>query len=353
MKSLFLYMFMLIIIITCSNKVFSQDVAGSIHTVYGLVTYKLQYPNGVVYTKEGVGRIHTQRKGNYDAQWNLTYLGIPGTPVKFAIAIKHPRFDENMTWVVILGPSSPYNGSGNYTLNKQEDVLFVYFFDTYQLSDFAGGYASNGPPAEPQNVQAISTVIDGEAYAKIQWRLSPEEDVSNFPYGRYEIWRRRKITVWENWMLKATVPGNVNYYTDTEIYGAGSGPNEVEYKVKAIDRTNHQSEFSTVVSLDWGNSMQKVAVNVKPDNYENKLIGNFPNPFNPVTKIKYSLSNDDWVSIVIYDILGTKIEELKKEYQVRGEHEVTFDGSNLPSGIYLCFLETSKFRSVQKMILSK
>lgn len=65
------------------------------------------------------------------------------------------------------------------------------------------------------------------------------------------------------------------------------------------------------------------------------------------------MSNDDWVSIVIYDILGTKIEELKKEYQVRGEHEVTFDGSNLPSGIYLCVLETSKFCSVQKMILSK
>lgn len=335
------------------NQIFAQDVAGGISTEYGTVIYKLRYPNGVVYTREGVGRVHIQRKGNYDAQWNLTYLGIPGTSVKFAIAVKDTGYDRNQTWVIINGPHSPYNGSGNYTLERQKDVLFVYFFDTAQRSDFVGGYASNGPPASPQNIQANTIVINGESYAKIQWTLSPEEDVSNYPYGSYKVWRRKKITVWENWILKATVSGNVNTFIDTEIYGAGSGPNEVEYKIVAVDRTNHQSEFSDVVSLDWGNSMQKRIASNGINILEDKLIGNFPNPFNPLTKIRYTLKDVDRVSLKIYDILGNKINVLEEEYKLPGEHEISFDGSNLPSGVYLCVLETSRYRSVQKMILSK
>lgn len=333
-----------------SISLFSQDVSGGISTEYGTVIYKLRYPDGVVRTKEGVGRIHTQRKGNYDAQWNLTYLGIPGVPVKFTIAKKDSLWTQNMIWNIIYGPSSPYYGSGNYTLDKQEDIIFLYFFDSAQRSDFVGGYASNGPPAAPQNVVASTAIIGGESYAKIQWSLSPEEDVINYPYGSYQIWRRKKITVWEDWVLKATVAGNINSYIDTDIYGAGSGPFDVEYKIKSVDRTNHISEPSVVVSLDWGNSMQKRTTIA---NYEDKLFGNYPNPFNPVTKIKYSLKDDDRVSLVIYDVLGNKIREIKNEFKTRGEHEENFDGSDLPSGIYICVLETPKFRAVQKMLLAK
>ena len=336
-----------------SKSNFYTRCSRGIFTDYGTVIYKFRYPNGVVYTKEGVGRIHTQRKGNYDAQWNLTYLGIPGTPVKFGIAVKDTGYEQNMTWNIVSGPHSPYYGSGNYTLVKQEEVLFVYFFDSAQRSDFVGGYSSNGPPAAPRNVQANTVVINGKSYVKVQWNLSPEEDVSNYPYGSYQIWRRKKITIWENWVLKTTVSGDVSTFIDTEIYGAGSGPNEVEYKIRAIDRTNHQSEFSDIVSLVWGNSMQKRLASNDIKVFEDKLIGNYPNPFNPVTKIKYALKDADKVSLKVYDILGNKISEIEEGYKLPGDHEVTFDGSNLPSGVYLCVLETSRYRSVQKMILSK
>ena len=328
-----------------------QDVAGGISTEYGTVIYKLKYPDGIVRTKEGVGRIHKQRVGNYDAQWNLTYLGIPGVPVKFAIAKKDRSHDQNMIWEIIIGPFSPYYGSGNYTLSKQEDVLFLYFFDSAQRSDFVGGYASNGPPAAPQNVIVSTTIVGGESYARVQWSLSPEEDVSSYPYGSYQAWRRKKITVWEDWTLKATVSGNINSYTDTEIYGAGSGPYDVEYKVKAINRTQHVSEFSSTVALDWGNSMQKRGNLAR--NLEYKLIGNYPNPFNPETKIRFSIKEAGKVLLTVYDILGTQIATLVDEIKPEGIYEVTFDGGALPSGTYICQLTSNGFTAVKKMLLAK
>jgi hypothetical protein len=351
MKKNFYYFIVLILLVLSYINVIAQDVSGGISTDYGTVIYKLQFPNGVVQNKEGVGRIHIQRSGNYDAQWNLTYLGIPGTPVRFAIAIKHPDFDQNQWWVVILGPNSPYNGSGNYTLQKQEYVLFVYYFDSTQRSDFVGGYASNGPPAAPQNVQATTIVEGGESYAKVTWNLSSEEDVSNYPYGTYQLWRRKKITNWEVWTQIATLPGNVSSYIDYNIYGAGSGPNEVEYKLRAVDRTNHISDFSSTISLNWGNSMQKRAF--LTNSYEYNLIGNYPNPFNPQTKIRFSIKEPGKVLLQVYDILGTQVATLVDEIKPEGIYEITFDGEDLPSGTYFYKLTANGYTAVKKMILTK
>jgi len=344
------FLFSLALILVLSNYSYTQDVSGGISTEYGTVIYKLQY-GGSVHTHEGVGRIHTQRLGNYDAQWNLTYNSDPNVSVKFAIAKRHPQWPENDWWVVLIGPSSPHNGSGNYTLDQQEDVLFVYFFDTAQRSEFVGGYSSNGPPAAPQNVQATTVVIGGESYAKVTWNVSPEEDVSNYPYGTYQLWRRKKITTWENWTCISTPDGNVSSYTDTQIYGAGSGPYDVEYKLKAIDRTYHVSEFSSTVTLDWGNSMQKRGDLVHALDYN--LIGNYPNPFNPQTKIIFSIKEAGRVLLVVYDILGTHVTTLVDEIKSEGRYEIIFNGGTLPSGTYIYRLTSNGFTAVKKMILTK
>lgn len=343
MKKLFLFSISFIII--NSNFLFAQDVSGGISTEYGTVIYKL---SGIG-TREGVGRIHTQRLGNYDAQWNLTYYTTPN--VNFAIAIRHPEWETNNEWIAILGPSSPYNGSGNYTLDKQEEVLFLFFFEGAERGPFVGGYASNGPPAAPQNVQATTVVEGGESYAKVIWNLSPEEDVSSSPYGTYELWRRKKITTWEEWSYLATRDGNVYSYTDDDIYGAGSGPYDVEYKLKAIDRTYHVSEFSSTVALDWGNSMQKRGV--LAGNLEYNLIGNYPNPFNPQTRIRFSIKEVGKVLLTVYDILGTQVAALVDELKPEGTYEVAFDGGTLPSGTYIYRLTSNGFTSVKKMLLTK
>jgi hypothetical protein len=70
-----------------------------------------------------------------------------------------------------------------------------------------------------------------------------------------------------------------------------------------------------------------------------ELFQNYPNPFNPATKIKYQIEKNSFVSIKVYDILGREIENLVNERQNAGTYEVSFDGSNLPSGIYFYRLQ--------------
>ncbi|MBK7981738.1 MAG: T9SS type A sorting domain-containing protein [Ignavibacteriae bacterium] len=80
---------------------------------------------------------------------------------------------------------------------------------------------------------------------------------------------------------------------------------------------------------------------------------NYPNPFNPVTQINYSISKQGFVSLKIYNILGSEVENLISENQTAGNYTVTFDASKLASGVYMYKLETENFISTKKMILMK
>ena len=89
------------------------------------------------------------------------------------------------------------------------------------------------------------------------------------------------------------------------------------------------------------------------------LFQNFPNPFNPVTNIYYSLKKNSVVTLEIFDILGRKIKSLfTNENQDAGLHNVKWNGTNnlgikVASGIYIYQIRTSNFISSKKMILMK
>jgi PKD repeat protein len=80
---------------------------------------------------------------------------------------------------------------------------------------------------------------------------------------------------------------------------------------------------------------------------------NYPNPFNPSTSIQYSIENDGFVSLIIYNSLGEKVATLVNTTVNRGKYEVLFDASGLTSGIYFYRLETTNFTSVKKMVVTK
>jgi len=83
------------------------------------------------------------------------------------------------------------------------------------------------------------------------------------------------------------------------------------------------------------------------------LFANRPNPFNPETRIKYSIENSDKVDLVVYDVLGREVAVLVNEYKEAGEYEVTFSPKGLPSGVYLYRIKTNSFQDVKKMIYLK
>lgn len=91
---------------------------------------------------------------------------------------------------------------------------------------------------------------------------------------------------------------------------------------------------------------------------EYALSQNYPNPFNPSTTIRVALPDDAEVSLIVYNTLGQKVAELMNGTLSAGYHDVKFDASNLPSGLYIYRViakgyDGSEFTSVQKMILMK
>ena len=86
---------------------------------------------------------------------------------------------------------------------------------------------------------------------------------------------------------------------------------------------------------------------------EFNLFQNFPNPFNPITTIKYDFPIASDVSLIIYDILGRKVKELVNNKQQAGRYEVQFNATNLASGVYVYQLIADKYISSKKMIFLK
>lgn len=80
---------------------------------------------------------------------------------------------------------------------------------------------------------------------------------------------------------------------------------------------------------------------------------NFPNPFNPSTKISWQSPLSGYQTLKVYDVLGKEVATLVDENKSAGSYEVEFDASNLSSGLYLCKLQAGDFVSTKKMILIK
>ncbi len=103
-------------------------------------------------------------------------------------------------------------------------------------------------------------------------------------------------------------------------------------------------QFGTLVSIDDQSD-------VLPDELE--LLQNYPNPFNPTTNIQYAIGMRQFMTLKVYDVLGKEIATLINEEKSAGNYEVSFNASNLASGIYYYQLRAGEFVETKKMILLK
>jgi hypothetical protein len=114
----------------------------------------------------------------------------------------------------------------------------------------------------------------------------------------------------------------------------------LEYRLKQID-FNGKFVYSNILSIN---------IDI-PTQYN--LEQNRPNPFNPTTKINYTIPESGRIKIEIFNMLGQKVEELENTYKEPGNYSIDFDAGNLSSGIYYYSLSTDKFYACKKMILLK
>ncbi len=93
--------------------------------------------------------------------------------------------------------------------------------------------------------------------------------------------------------------------------------------------------------------------NIENHIFSYKLYQNYPNPFNPTTKLEYEIPKRSVVKITVYNILGEKVGELVNKEQSRGNYSIKFNGSNLPSGVYLIKMTAGKYTKTIKSLLIK
>jgi hypothetical protein len=89
-----------------------------------------------------------------------------------------------------------------------------------------------------------------------------------------------------------------------------------------------------------------------------RLDGNFPNPFNPKTAIRFSLAANEHVNLSVYDISGRLVKELVNSSMISGDHEIIWDGKNnsgnkAASGVYFYKLNAGDFSGTDKMVMLK
>ena len=80
---------------------------------------------------------------------------------------------------------------------------------------------------------------------------------------------------------------------------------------------------------------------------------NYPNPFNPTTVITYDIAKRSRVSLKVYDVLGREVATLINAEKSPGQYQATFNGSDLPSGVYFYRIHAGNYTAVKKLLLLK
>jgi len=155
------------------------------------------------------------------------------------------------------------------------------------------------------------------------------------------------------------VDGSVTVWQKT---GANPVPTSVYfYAVTATDQSSRMSPKSNIQSVNssdgWISKTAKRETpeereqELKPDVY--RLYPNYPNPFNPLTTIYYTLPEDQHVQLVVVNVLGQEVARLVDGFENAGYKKVEFQAGSLPSGVYYYHLKAGTFDDVKKMLIAK
>ena len=223
--------------------------------------------------------------------------------------------------ITFSGTSITYTLTNSSTLTDDMSTISNFTFGT-----------SNGGSALPVELVSFTAKSDQKSVI-LSWSTATE--VNN--YG-FNVERSSTGT----WQKIGFVHGHGNSNSQKNYSFADSSPlaGKIQYQLKQID-IDGKYKYSNTVEVDIA----------APVNFS--LAPNFPNPFNPSTKISYSLPVDGFVTLKVYDVLGREVSSLVNGNEKAGQYEISFDGSRLASGVYICKMNSTNFSRTIKMLILK
>jgi hypothetical protein len=215
-------------------------------------------------------------------------------------------------------------------------------FDPLSCNDFTsrlGRCTANG------TIQARYLMLNDNTHAGETIQIAIDEDVFVAVIGTNGTHSRGQISV----------PGYMGTGSHTLTLVDPSGCSNVLPLVVTCagsdEAANAEWEASDAL---WGEGNTDVAVAPA----ETRLLGNYPNPFNPSTTIRYELSADTRVSVKVYNMLGQEVATLFDGIQKAGEQSVVWNGTNnaghqVASGLYLYKIQTGNIVLTEKMLFAR
>lgn len=234
-------------------------------------------------------------------------------------------YDSEMVW--------ESHNVNQVTVDSDNRKLLVTDTQNFRILQFA---ASSALPVELTFF--IANIINNKV--SLNWNTATEKD----NYG-FEIERGQKLEIRDHleWEKIGFVNGHGNSNSpkdysivDDKVFSAG----KYCYRLKQID-FDGKFEYSDIVEV-------KIET---PTNF--KLGQNFPNPFNPSTRITYSLPFDSKVLLTIYNIIGQEIKVLEEVNKKAGSYSIYLDATGLNSGVYIYKFAAGGYVQTRKMILAK
>ncbi len=207
--------------------------------------------------------------------------------------------------------------------------------------DFFVLHGATDAPTVDVIARGVATLVDDAAYGDITGYIS-------VPAGNYTL----DLTLADGTTLVQS------YWADLRTLGGGSA---VVFASGFLDPSANQNGEAfglffvladgTVGQFPEGVASVENISGVAPSNYS--LEQNYPNPFNPSTTINFTITNSDFVTLKVYNILGSEVATLVNENLAAGAYRFNFEAANLASGIYLYELNAGNFREIKKMNLLK
>lgn len=261
--------------------------------------------------------------------------------------------------------------NGKNLLIVDNDYLFTHGFESKILTTLSSGqfgYDYLGLSAAISDPSGVDSVFYGHDGDPVGAGYVSPNSFKTYPTIS-GIWSRTYNTDWQDIIVPNGMASPTFYnfnYNETNNYNNAirysNGTFATAFFSFSIE-TAEENDFETVLSntLNWMQSINPTAIKDKNEQLLShfKLEQNYPNPFNPETIIRYQLPQNSQVRLKIFNISGEEIATLINKKQGIGEHNVTFNGANLASGIYFYQLEvsasghTGKYVQSRKMILLK